>query len=259
MTTPSADATPRRPGIGVQLYSVRDVDLPWPALFERIAAMGYEGIETVAVPGGDPVAAARWAGDAGLRIAGAHVGASPSAAAGLAGLDEVLEGVARMGATLVFTPSLVTADVTDLDALERTAAYLDEVAARAARHGLTFGVHNHEHETIDVDGLRAYRRLDARLDPAIAWQVDAYWATCGGVEPATMIGDLAARVRSVHLKDGTGRRGDPNVALGEGSIDLAGTIAAARAAGVDWLVVEFDDCATDVLDALARSRRAITA
>jgi sugar phosphate isomerase/epimerase len=70
-----------------------------------------------------------------------------------------------------------------------------------------------------------------------------------------MIGDLAGRVRSIHLKDGTGRRGDPNVALGEGAIDLKGSIAAAEAAGVDRLIVEFDSCATDILEALERSRR----
>ena len=59
--------------IGVQLYSVRDVDLPWPALFERLAAMGYEGIETAGIPGGDAAQARRWADDAGLSIAGVHV------------------------------------------------------------------------------------------------------------------------------------------------------------------------------------------
>jgi sugar phosphate isomerase/epimerase len=243
-----------RPGVGVQLYSVRDVDLPWPVLFERLAAMGYDGIETVGVPGDDPDAARRWAADAGLRIAGAHLGAAPGSSEPL---GFRLAAVAAMGADLVFTPSLGPQDLADPDTLARTADYLDAVAREAAAVGLTFGVHNHEHEVVDLDGERAHRRLDARLDPAVAWQVDVYWATCGGLDPATMIRDLARRVRSIHLKDGTGRRGDPNVALGEGAIDLGGSIDAALAAGVDWLVVEFDACATDVLDALGRSRRAI--
>jgi sugar phosphate isomerase/epimerase len=241
-----------RPVIGVQLYSVRDVDLPWPALFERLASMGYEGIETVGVPGGDAAQARRWAADAGLRILGAHVGASPSASEPV---ESRFEAVAAMGADLVFTPSLVGADVADLAMLERTADFLDDVATRAATVGLTFGVHNHEHEVVELDGVRAHRRLHERLSPAVAWQVDVYWATCGGVDPAAMIGDLAGRVRSIHLKDGTARRGDPNVALGEGTIELARSIAAAEAAGVDRFIVEFDSCATDVVDALERSRR----
>jgi sugar phosphate isomerase/epimerase len=238
--------------IGVQLYSVRDVDVPWPALFERLAAMGYEAIETAGIPGGDAAEARRWARDAGLSIGGAHVGISP---ASNEPVEPRFEAVAAMGADLVFTPSLVAADLTDLATLERTADFLDDVAGRAAGFGLTFGVHNHEHEVVDLDGERAHRRLDARLSPAVAWQVDVYWATCGGVDPAAMIGDLGGRVRSIHLKDGTGRRGDPNVALGEGRIDLAGSIAAAEAAGVDRLIVEFDSCATDMLEALDRSRQ----
>ena len=238
--------------IGVQLYSVRDVALSWPVLFERLAAMGYEAIETAGVPGGDPAQVRRWADDAGLKIAGAHVGISPASSEPL---EARLEDVVAMGADLVFTPSLVAADVADLATLERTAAFLDDVATQAAGFGLTFGVHNHEHEVVELDGIRAHRHLDARLSPAVAWQVDVYWATCGGIDPAAMIGDLASRVRSIHLKDGTGRRGDPNVALGEGTIDLAGSIAAAEAAGVDRLIVEFDSCATDILEALEKSRR----
>ena len=238
--------------IGVQLYSVRDVDLPWPALFERLASMGYEAIETVGVPGGDAAQARRWAQDAGLSIAGAHVGVS---AASSDPVEPRFEAVAAMGADLVFTPSLVAADVADVATLERTADVLEDAAARAAAFGLTFGVHNHEHEVVEIDGVRAHRRLHDGLSAAVAWQVDVYWATCGGVEPGSMIGDLEGRVRSIHLKDGTGRRDDPNVALGEGSIDLSGSIAAADAAGVDRLIVEFDSCATDVLDALDRSRR----
>ena len=238
--------------IGVQLYSVRDLDLPWPALFERLAAMGYEAIETAGVPGGDPAQARRWAADAGLRIAGAHVGVSPSSGEPL---EPLFEAAAAMGADLVFTPSLVAADVADRATLGRTADFLEDAGARAATMGLTFGVHNHEHEVVEIDGVRAHQRLHARLSPAVAWQVDVYWATCGGVDPAEMISDLATRVRSIHLKDGTGRRGDPNVALGEGTIDLAGSIAAAKAAGVDRLIVEFDSCATDILEALEKSHR----
>jgi sugar phosphate isomerase/epimerase len=238
--------------IGVQLYSVRDVDLPWPACFERLAAMGYEAIETVGVPGGDAAHARRWADDAGLRIAGAHVGVSPGSSDPV---EPRFEAVAAMGADLALTPSLVAADVADVATLERTADFLEDVAARARPFGLTFGVHNHEHEVVELDGIRAHRRLHDLLSPSVAWQVDVYWATCGGVDPGAMIGDLAGRVRSIHLKDGTGRRGDANVALGEGSVDLAGSIAAAAAAGIDRWIVEFDSCATDILEALDRSRQ----
>jgi sugar phosphate isomerase/epimerase len=238
--------------IAVQLYSFgRVADDDWPAIFERVAAMGITGIETVDVPGGDPAIARRWASEAGLAIASAHTHAAPGP---IDTLDARIGRIAELGATTVYTPSLTPVDLADAATIDRTAAYLDEVAALARRHGITFGVHNHEHEMAEVDGSRAYQRLIARMDPAIAWEVDCYWATTGGVAPGGLIRELGDRVRAIHVKDGTGRREDHNVALGDGDIDIADSVAAAAATfSVAWTIIEFDSCATDVMAAVARS------
>ncbi len=240
------------PPIAVQLYSFGPVaDSDWPAIFDRIAAIGITGIETVDVPGGDPATARRWADAAGLTIASAHTHAAPGSTDGL---DDRIGRLAELGVTTVYTPSLTPVDLADATTVDRTAGYLDEVAALCRTHGLTFGVHNHEHEMADVDGERAYRRLLAQVDPAIVWEVDCYWATTGGVAPAELIGELDGRVRAIHLKDGTGRRDDPNVALGDGEIDITGSMAAAtRSSSVAWAIIEFDACATDIMAAVARS------
>jgi sugar phosphate isomerase/epimerase len=240
------------PSVAVQLYSFgRVADGDWPALFDRIAAIGIGGIETVDVPGGDPATARRWADEAGLTIASAHTHAAPGSTDGLAAR---IGRIAEMGVTTVYTPSLTPVDVADASTLDRTAAFLDEVAKLAAEQGLTFGVHNHEHEMAEVEGERAYRRLLARMDPAIVWEVDCYWATVGGMAPAEVIREMGERVRAIHVKDGTGRPDDPNLALGEGKIDISGSVAAATgSSSVAWVIIEFDSCATDVLEAVARS------
>lgn len=240
------------PPIAVQLYSFgRVADEDWPAIFDRIATIGITGIETVDVPGGDPAIARRWADDAGLTIASAHTHAAPG---DVDGLDVRLGRIAELGVTTAFTPSLTPPDLADAATVDRTAEYLDGAAAIAARHGITFGIHNHEHEMAAVDGVPAYRRVLERVDPAIAWEVDCYWATTGGVEPVALIRELDGRVRAIHVKDGTGRRDDPNVALGDGAIDIAGSMAAAAtSSSVAWAIIEFDSCPTDVMAAVARS------
>jgi sugar phosphate isomerase/epimerase len=245
------------PPIAVQLYSFGPVaDAEWPAVYERIAATGITGIETVNVPGGDPATARRWAAEAGLTMASAHTNAAPGSTEGL---DARLGRIAELGVHTVYTPSLTPVDLTDAATVDHTAAYLDEAAALAARHGITLGVHNHEHEMAIVDGVRAYRRLLDRVDPSIVWEVDVYWATTGGVDPAGLIRELDGRVRAIHVKDGTGRRDDPNVALGEGSIDIVGCMAAAAASSnVEWAIIEFDSCATDIHAAVARSHAYLT-
>jgi sugar phosphate isomerase/epimerase len=240
------------PPIAVQLYSLgRVADDDWPAIFERIAGLGVTGIETVDVPGGEPAIARRWASDAGLALASAHTHAAPGSTDTL---DARIGRIVELGVTTVYTPSLTPVHLADAATIERTAAYLDEVAALAGRHGVTFGVHNHEHEMAEVAGKRAYQWLFARMDPAIVWEVDCYWATTGGVAPGELIRELGGRVRAIHVKDGTGRREDPNVALGDGEVDIAGSVAAAAVSpSVAWTIIEFDSCATDVMAAIARS------
>lgn len=244
--------------IAVQLYTFgRVADDDWPGIFDRLAAIGFDGIETVDVPGGDAARARRWAHDAGLALASAHTQAAPGSTDGL---DERLARLAEMGVTTVYTPSLAPVHLADAATVERTIDYLDAVATMAARHEITFGVHNHEHEMATVEGVPAYRRLLAGMDPAITWEVDAYWATTGGVAPGGLIRELDGRVRAIHVKDGTGRRDDPNVALGDGEIDIAGSMAAAAASSsVAWAILEFDTCATDVMAAIERSHAYLTA
>ena len=45
--------------------------------------------------------------------------------------------------------------------------------------------------------------------------------------------------------------GAPQVAIGEGRVDVAACARAARFA--DWHIVELDECATDVFEALRKS------
>lgn len=241
------------PPVAVQLYSFgRVADRDWPAIFERIAAIGITGLETVDVPGGDAAKARRWAADAGLTIASAHTHAAPGTIAD--DLDARIGRISDLGVATVYTPSLTPADLADAGTIGRTAAYLDEVGVLAAGHGVTFGVHNHEHEMAEIEGQRAYRWLLARMDPAVVWEVDCYWATTGGVAPADLISELDGRVRAIHVKDGTGGREEPNVALGDGDVDIVGSMAAAAtSSSVAWAIIEFDTCATDVLAAVVRS------
>jgi sugar phosphate isomerase/epimerase len=64
----------------------------------------------------------------------------------------------------------------------------------------------------------------------------------------------------VHVKDFRHRGRDRGsfAPVGDGVIDYARVAPAAVAAGVDWLLVEQDDCEGPALDAAARSFAALT-
>ena len=56
----------------------------------------------------------------------------------------------------------------------------------------------------------------------------------------------------VHLKDGPAVRGQPMQAFGEGVMDIPALLEAS-AGHADWLIIELDECATDMFTAVKSS------
>jgi sugar phosphate isomerase/epimerase len=247
--------------LAVQLYTFRDparfggigMGLDVPTL-TAIADAGFAGVETVDVPGGDPAEARRVLEDLGLAITSSHTWADiddPEALARAAAAIAELES-----ARMIVSPSGLSS---------RTAvdSVIDSIAAAgdvAARHGLRLGVHNHSDEMAVLDGMPVIDRLAAGLGDAIDFQLDIFWVTVGGADPATVIDRLGDRVVSLHIKDGivlpsaAGAEPFMNVAVGRGMVNPAPAIAAAEAhPSVEWLIVEFDHVEGSAIEAARQS------
>jgi sugar phosphate isomerase/epimerase len=253
--------------LAVQLYTFRDparfggagmgLDIP---TLTAVAAAGFLGVETVDVPGGDPVVARQVLDDLGLAIVSAHSWADVAdreAVARAAGALAEL-GASRM---IVSKPPLLTVDAVETFADEMAAA-----ADTAATHGLRLGFHNHDTEMHALEGTPVIDRLAARLGDAIDFQVDIFWVAVGGADPAAVVTRLGDRVVSLHIKDApalppTAYDAPPyvNAAAGDGVVDPAPAIAAAEALpSVEWLIAEFDHVAGSPVDAARRSHDLLT-
>ena len=248
--------------LAVQLYTFRDparfggvgMGLDVPTL-SRIAAAGFLGVETVDVPGGDPVAARQVLDDLDLAVASSHTWADVADPAAFA---TACEALARFGSGRIIVSAR---PVTTTGAVDALAERLEAAAEIATAHGLRLGYHNHDTELHAVDGTPVLDRLAARLGDRADLQVDIFWVVVGGAEPAGVIDRLGSRVVSLHLKDGVdlpsqAYDADPfvNVPVGEGIVDPAPAIAAAeRRPSVEWLIVEFDHVAGDPIAAARRS------
>ncbi|MEI5100855.1 TIM barrel protein [Streptomyces sp. PmtG] len=239
--------------LSVQLYSVRaQLAADRPATLERLAAMGYGAVEAFDVTDDAP-GLRRLADDLGLAVSGAHVG---HALAGEPG--PVFEAVAALGTPLAVVPAgFPHEDFTTREGLARVAERLNALARQAARHGLRLGYHNHWWEVEPrVEDRHALDVLAELLDPEVFLEVDTYWAAVGGADVPALLRRLGGRVEALHLKDGPGTKDDPNVAVGGGTMPVPEVLAAAPAA---WRIVEFDDCAGDLLGELAASRAYVSA
>jgi sugar phosphate isomerase/epimerase len=236
--------------LSVQLYSLRDeLAADRDSSLRRLFEIGYGAVEPFD-PTADPRGFKKITDDLGLEVRSTHAFQLleyPERT------TEVLDDIAEIGATLAIIPgSIPHDDFVNLDGLKRTAATLNGIAERTAGHGIRLGYHNHWWEIEPmVDGRHAIEVLADLLAPEVFLEIDTYWAAVGGADPAALLGRLGARVLAVHVKDGPVRKGEPHVAVGTGAMPVPEILAAAPDAA---RVVEFDQCATDIFEALAASR-----
>jgi len=248
--------------LAVQLYTFRDASQLGGAGFgldvetlRAIADAGFLGVETVDVPGGDPVVARRALGAVGLAVTSSHTWADMDDTAAFA---RAAGAIAELGSSRIIVSPRVEAT---LDGIAALVDRLGATAEVAASHGLRLGIHNHDAEMTIIDGSRVIDRLATGLGDTVDFQVDIFWAAVGGADPAEVIARLGRRVVSLHLKDGVDLPASAsadapfvNVPVGTGVVDPAPAIAAAGAAGsVEWLIVEFDHVDGSRVDATGRS------
>lgn len=232
----------------VQLYSVRDHMNDREATLKRLAEIGFTAVEPYD-PMTDPAGFHALAEDLGLTVSGAHAGAllkDPDPA-------PVFEAVATLGTDLAILPGGIPEDdFKTHDGLKHVADRLNALAAKSAEAGLRFGYHNHYWEFEPVlDGRHALEILADLVDPAVLFEIDTYWSSVGGADTPAVLERLGERVVALHVKDGPVVKGEPNVAVGTGAMPVPAVLAAAPADA--WRVIEFDEAATDIFEALAAS------
>lgn len=237
--------------ISVQLYSLREEAANgFRPVIGRLGEIGYVGVELAGFHDLTPKGFAEAAAGAGLKVSSAHVGdLSPDA------FQSSLDDLGAVGCDTVVMPFLAPTEFETVNQIAAHADRLNAAAEIAATRGIAFGYHNHwwEFETI-LDDKRAWDHLVERLSPNVFIELDVYWATVGGADPVGVIASLGDRLRLLHVKDGPADHfKSPMVAVGSGTLDIAGILAAAP--GARWHIVELDRCATDMFDAVEQSHR----
>lgn len=232
--------------IGLQLYSLREAiaeDLE--GTLNRVAEMGYLGVEPYG--GLDHEKAAPLIQSLGMQVASMH-------AALPIGDDKnkVVEMAAAYGVSYIVAPYMPPENFTSEDGIKRTAELLNEANRAAFEGGRKFAYHNHDFEFGQADGRPAYDILKEHLDAAVFLQVDTYWVKVAGYDPVQVVTDLGRRAPLLHIKDGSTKKEDAMLAVGEGVMDVPGIVNAGNG-HTEWLIVELDRCDTDMFEAVEKS------
>jgi sugar phosphate isomerase/epimerase len=234
--------------IAIQLYTVRDaLTEDFAGVVKRIADIGYVGVEpAVDHLGATPEEAGRLFKDLGLAVPSAHTPLPLGERK-----NEVLDTMAALGCKCIASGKGPD-DFATMDKIKRTCDLFNEANGVAAEAGLTFGIHNHWWEFQQVEGQYVYRVMPEWLDPDVFFEIDTYWVKTAGPDPAEVVRTLGKRVPLLHIKDGPAVRDAPQVAVGDGVMDFS-SIVAAGAGSTEWMIVELDSCATDMMEAVEKS------
>ncbi|MCZ6889305.1 MAG: sugar phosphate isomerase/epimerase [Gammaproteobacteria bacterium] len=239
--------------ISVQLYSLREASQDnFDGVLERLADIGYAGVEPYNLFGKTPVEFKRQVEDLGMRISSSHfpwANHSP--------INEVIDVTAELGlkrAAGGFGPD----DFKNLDTVKHTAQTVNELIEALKGAGLDLFLHNHWWEFAEIDGRLIYHILQ-ELSPEVLFEVDTYWvANFGAVDPVAEVRRVRDRAPLLHIKDGPLQKDQAHVAVGDGKLNIAGIIEAADPDVLEWIIVELDACDTDMMTAIEQSYRYLT-
>ena len=217
-------------------------------VLSHIARAGFDAVEAGNV-GKDPVQYLKRVQDLGMTVS-SYFGTVPDHEH----LSKVIDTALALGVKQVVCGFWIP-DFASEDAIQRTADILSPAVEEIVENGLTLCLHNHWFEFEKVNGVFAVDRL-LDLVPDLALELDIYWAAhFGDNDPIEITKDHNGVIPLMHVKDGPLVKGEPHTALGEGKVDVAGVIRAADPEVLQWLVLELDECGTDMWEAVEKSAR----
>ena len=239
--------------ISVQLYTLRDAsEKDFPAVLRTVAEIGYKGVEIASLNGLEPKEVAKIISDLGMVVSSSHIPLPTPE-----NIQEILDVELTMGNKAVIS-GFGPREFTTVDACKAAAAKFQQAAALLKPHGISFGFHNHWWEFDKVDGKRIYDILMQEA-PDVFSELDVYWTAAGKADPVEVVSQFKSRLPYLHIKDGMLQEGSVvHTAVGSGKLDIPGIINAADPNVLKWLVVELDNCDTDMTEAVRQSYTYLT-
>ncbi|MCL2421001.1 MAG: sugar phosphate isomerase/epimerase [Defluviitaleaceae bacterium] len=242
--------------IAAQLYTVRDFtqnEKDFAETIKKIAAIGYPGVQLSAHNQEIP---AKFIADTcaanGVTIVSSH---APPARI-LNDTDTLIAEHKLYNAPQIGIGMIPEEYRADLAGVKKFIADFLPAALKIKAAGLRFAYHNHEYEFGKFEGKMIIDYLMegfAEADMQII--LDTYWVQCGGCEPVSWIKKLAGKIPRMHFKDmAIVDRSQHFAEIGAGNLNWPEIIAACKASGVEWVIVEQDDSyGRDSFDSLRES------
>ena len=129
---------------------------------------------------------------------------------------------------------------------------MSTAAKTLAAAGISLSYHHHAFELERFGKTTGLEILLSHADASVLAEFDTYWLQAGGGDAAGWIARYAGRQKLIHLKDMVGGKNNQSLMaeIGEGNLSWPAILAAAKKAGVEWYIVEQDECQRDPFESL---------
>ncbi len=231
--------------LGIQLYTLRDAmqNGNHIAILQKLADIGYKGVEGHGF-GMTHREFRKVVEDMGMQPT-SYFGPNQTPAT----VNQFIDEAHELGVVDTVN-GYGTKEFATVDAIKQTAELINSVAPTIRAAGLSYSMHNHFWEFEMVDGRLAMEWLIDEC-PDLTLELDLYWCTNFGAQTATaMATKFKDRIKLMHVKDGPMVRDEPMTAAGAGKVDLADAMPVADP---NWMILELDFCATDMMEAVEES------
>ena len=226
--------------LAAQLYTLREY-IKTPAdiakTLEKVKAIGYDAVQVSGMGPIDEAELMKIVNDNGLIICATHEAGSKICD----DTDAVIERLKKLNCRYTAYPYPHN-PFTSREIVLDCAAKLNVAAEKMAKEGITLCYHNHAMEFGRFDGELILETIYKNA-PALQAEIDTFWVQSGGQNPVDWINRFPGRQPLLHLKEygiiGNERR---MFAVGNGNLDWQTIIAAGERCGVEYFIVEQDDC-----------------
>jgi sugar phosphate isomerase/epimerase len=235
-----------RPQVGLQLYSVReDCGKDLVGTVEKVAKIGYKGVEFAGYHGRDAKALRKLLDDNGLVCCGTHTGLDTLTGDNLA---KTIEFHKVLGNKFLIVPGMSAK--TKQDWLDK-AKQFNEIADKLAPHGMKTGYHNHSAEFKPFDdGTLPWDAFFGNTKKEVIMQFDIGNAKPDG-DVVVYLKKYPGRAVTLHVKPWS--KSNPKAVIGEDDLPWTEIFNLAETTGsTEWYIVEYEVGGVPAIEAVDR-------
>jgi sugar phosphate isomerase/epimerase len=262
----STTAYDKLPGVGLQLYTIRDaIGKDLAGSLKKVSDIGYKYLELADYDDGKfyrkaPEEFKMMVNDMGMEVISSH--ASVPNGVSDATAKKMAEDHKAVGAKYCMQPYIADGDRKSVAGYEKMVADWNKVGKIMKDNGIQFGYHNHNFEFDTVEGKVPYFDIFLKeMDKDLTFELDLFWATKAGIDPVELFKKYPGRFQLFHMKDMHTKEqpffktaSDDFAPVGEGVIDFKRILAAQKTAGLKYMFVEQDNAGKgDAFDSIQKS------